>query len=133
AEQLQMIVDNIGRPPGGVNPAYSASDTTSNGDGDVLVLLAAKHRPTQEWMKILRQDFAQNFLQETFFFEPADITNQTLNFGLPAPIDVQVRGKDASSTAQIAETLQEQIKNIPGAVDVFMRQAVNAPKVNHQM
>jgi multidrug efflux pump subunit AcrB len=129
-EQLQMIVNNIGLPPGGVNLAYSASDTTSNGDGDVLVLLAAKHRPTQEWMKILRQDFAQKFPQETFFFEPADITNQTLNFGLPAPIDVQVRGKDAASTARIAETLQEQIKNIPGAVDVFMQQAVNAPKLN---
>src|SRR5260370_40002594 len=64
------------------------------------------------------------------FFEPADITNQTLNFGLPAPIDVQVRGKDAASTARIAEALQEQIKNIPGAVDVFMQQAVNAPKLN---
>jgi CzcA family heavy metal efflux pump len=129
-EQLQMVVNNIGLPPGGVNLAYSASDTTSNGDGDVLVLLAAKHSPTQEWMKVLRQDFAQKFPQETFFFEPADITNQTLNFGLPAPIDVQVRGKDAASTAQIAETLQEQIKNIPGAVDVFVQQAVNAPKLN---
>src|SRR3984957_1143307 len=63
-------------------------------------------------------------------FEPADITNQTLNFGLPAPIDVQVRGKDAASTAHIAETLQEKIKNIPGAVDVFMQQEVNAPKLN---
>src|ERR1700733_3736463 len=129
-EQLTMVVNNIGLPPGGVNLAYSASDTTSNGDGDVLVLLAAKHRPTQEWMQVLRQDFAQRFPQETVFFEPADITNQMLNFGLPAPIDVQVRGKDAASTAQIAETLQEQIKNIPGAVDVFMQQAVNAPKLN---
>jgi multidrug efflux pump subunit AcrB len=124
------VVNNIGLPPGGVNLAYSASDTTSNGDGDVLVLLATKHRPTQEWMQVLRQDFAQNFPEDTFFFEPADITNQTLNFGLPAPIDVQVRGKDAASTAQIAEMLQEQIKNVPGAVDVFVQQEVNAPKLN---
>jgi len=130
AEQLQMVVNNIGLPPGGVNLAYSASDTTSNGDGDVLVLLAAKHRPTQEWMQVLRQDFAEKFPQETFFFEPADITNQTLNFGLPAPIDVQVRGKDAASTAQIAAMLQQQIKDVPGAVDVFMQQEVNAPKLN---
>src|SRR6202453_3006938 len=129
-EQLQMLVNNIGLPPGGVNLAYSASDTTSNGDGDVLVLLAATHRPTQEWMQILRQDFAQQFPPETFFFEPADITNQTLNFGLPAPIDVQVRGKDAASTAQIAESLREQIKDVPGAVDVFLQQEVNAPKLN---
>ena len=130
AEQLQMVLNNIGLPPGGVNLAYSASDTTSNGDGDVLVLLAAKHRPTQEWMQVLRQDFAEKFPQETFFFEPADITNQTLNFGLPAPIDVQVRGKDAASTARIAAMLQEQIKDVPGAVDVFMQQQVNAPKLN---
>src|SRR5271168_4654978 len=130
AEQLQMVVNNIGLPPGGVNLAYSASDTTSNGDGDVLVLLAAKHRPTQEWMQVLRQDLAQKFPQETFFFEPADITNQTLNFGLPAPIDVQVRGKDAASTAKIAVALQQQIKNIPGAADVFVQQEVNAPALN---
>jgi multidrug efflux pump subunit AcrB len=81
-------------------------------------------------MQILREDFAQKFPQETFFFEPADITNQTLNFGLPAPIDVQVRGKDAETTARIAESLQEQIKDVPGAVDVFMQQQVNAPKLN---
>src|ERR1700761_3558146 len=130
ADQLQMVLNNIGLPPGGVNLAYSASDTTSNGDGDVLVLLAAKHRPTQEWMQVLRQDLAEKFPQETFFFEPADITNQTLNFGLPAPIDVQVRGKDAASTAEIANALQQQIKNIPGAADVFMQQEVNAPKLN---
>jgi multidrug efflux pump subunit AcrB len=129
-EQLQMVVNNIGLPPGGINLAYSASDTTSNGDGDVLVLLAPKHRPTQQWMQVLREDFAQKFPQDTFFFEPADITNQTLNFGLPAPIDVQVRGKDAAVTAQIAESLQQQIKNVPGAVDVFMQQEVNAPKLN---
>ncbi len=125
-DQLQMIVNNIGLPPGGVNLAYSASDTTSNGDGDVLVLLAAKHRPTQEWMQILRQDFADKFPQETFFFEPADITNQTLNFGLPAPIDVQVRGKNAEATAKIAAKLQDEIRKVPGAVDVFMQQAVAA-------
>src|SRR6201988_4558463 len=129
-EQLQMVVNNIGLPPGGVNLAYSASDTTSNGDGDVLVLLAEKHRPTQEWMQVLRQDFGEKFPQETFFFEPADITNQTLNFGLPAPIDVQVRGKDAAATAEIANALQQQIKNIPGAADVFVQQEVNAPALN---
>ena len=130
ANQLKLVVNNIGLPPGGVNLAYSVSDTTSNGDGDVLVLLAEQHRPTQEWMQILRQDFAQKFPQETVFFEPADITNQTLNFGLPAPIDVQVRGKNAAATAEIAERLEEQIKNVPGAVDVFMQQDVHAPKLN---
>jgi CzcA family heavy metal efflux pump len=129
-EQLAMVVNNIGLPPGGVNLAYSASDSTSNGDGDVLVLLTAKHSPTQQWMQVLRQDLAQKFPQETFFFEPADITNQTLNFGLPAPIDVQVRGKDAIATANIAAALQQQIKNIPGAADVFVQQQVDSPALN---
>ena len=107
-EELQMIVDNIGLPPGGINLAFSSSDTTSNGDGDVLVSLAAKHRPTQEWMQLLREDFAQNFPQETFFFEPADITNQTLNFGQPAPIDVQVQGKNAAANEKIALELKKE-------------------------
>src|SRR5580704_947618 len=128
--EVAMIVDNIGLPPGGVNLAFTATDATSNGDGDVLVALSPKHRPTQEWMRILRSDLAEKFPQETFFFEPADITNQTLNFGLPAPIDVQVQGKDAASTAKIAVALQEQIKNVPGAVDVFVQQEVNAPALN---
>jgi CzcA family heavy metal efflux pump len=127
-EQLSMVVDNIGLPPGGVNLAFSASDTTSNGDGDILVQLTPKHRPTQEWMSILREDLNRAFPQETFFFEPADITNQTLNFGLPAPVDVRVLGKDAAATQQIAVELQKQIKNVPGAADVFIQQQFSAPQ-----
>jgi multidrug efflux pump subunit AcrB len=128
--EVAMIVDNIGLPPGGVNLAFTATDATSNGDGDVLVALSPKHRPTQEWMRILRSDLAEKFSQETFFFEPADITNQTLNFGLPAPIDVQVQGKDAAETYRIAVGLKDKIKNIPGAVDVFIQQAVNTPEID---
>jgi multidrug efflux pump subunit AcrB len=126
---VQLIVDNIGLPPGGINLTYSAGDTTSNGDGDILIALAAKHQPTQHWMRILRPELANTFPQETFFFEPADITNQTLNFGIPAPLDVQVRGKDANSTHQIATELQQQIKNVPGAVDVFVQQVVDSPEI----
>jgi CzcA family heavy metal efflux pump len=129
-DQIAMIVDNIGLPPGGINLAYSSADTTSDGDADVLVELAPKHRPTQEWMQILREDFAKEFPQEVFFFEPADITNQTLNFGSPAPIDVQIRGKDASNAYQVAADLRDQIKIVPGAADVFIQQEVSAPKLN---
>ena len=128
--EVAMIVDNIGLPPGGVNLAFTATDATSNGDGDVLVALSPNHRPTQEWMRTLRSDLAEKFPQETFFFEPADITNQTLNFGLPAPIDVQVQGKDAAETYRIAVGLKDKIKNIPGAVDVFIQQAVNTPEID---
>jgi len=130
SDQLQLVVDNIGLPPGGINLAFTSSDTTSNGDGDVLVALAPKHRPTQEWMSILREDLNKTFPQETFFFEPADITNQTLNFGLPAPIDVRVLGKDAAETQKIAVELRNQIKNVPGAADVFIQQEFSAPEVN---
>jgi multidrug efflux pump subunit AcrB len=129
-DQLQLIVDNIGLPPGGVNLAFTSSDTTSNGDGDVLLALAPKHRPTQEWMSILRDDLNKTFPQETFFFEPADITNQTLNFGLPAPLDVRVMGKDAAETQKIAVELKNQIKNVPGAADVFIQQEFSAPEVD---
>ena len=66
AEQLQMVVNNIGLPPGGVNLAYSASDTTSNGDGDVLVLLPAKHRPTQEWKQVYDRTSQRSFLKRHF-------------------------------------------------------------------
>jgi multidrug efflux pump subunit AcrB len=129
-DQVAMIVDNIGLPPGGVNLAFTATDATSNGDGDVLVALTPKHRPTQEWMRILRSDLAQKFPQETFFFEPADITNQTLNFGLPAPIDVQVRGKNATDTYRIAAELRDKMKNVRGAVDVFIQQEVDTPEID---
>jgi multidrug efflux pump subunit AcrB len=129
-DELSLVVDNIGLPPGGVNLAFTTSDTTSNGDGDVLVQLAPKHRPTQEWMSILREDLNRVFPQETFFFEPADITNQTLNFGSPAPIDVRVLGKDAAATQQIAVELQNQIKNVPGAADVFIQQQFSAPEID---
>jgi multidrug efflux pump subunit AcrB len=129
-DQVALIVDNIGLPPGGVNLAFTATDATSNGDGDVLVALTPKHRPTQEWMRILRADFAAKFPQETFFFEPADITNQTLNFGLPAPIDVQVQGKNAADTYRIAAGLRDKVKNIPGAVDVFIQQEVSTPEID---
>jgi CzcA family heavy metal efflux pump len=129
-DELSLVVDNIGLPPGGINLAFTTSDTTSNGDGDVLVQLASKHRPTQEWMSILREDLNRVFPQETFFFEPADITNQTLNFGSPAPIDVRVLGKDAAATQQIAVELQNQIKNVPGAADVFIQQQFSAPEID---
>ncbi len=129
-DQLSLVVDNIGLPPGGVNLAFTASDTTSNGDGDILVALTPKHRPTQEWISILRDDLNRAFPQETFFFEPADITNQTLNFGLPAPIDVRVLGKDAAATQKIAVELRNQIKNVAGTADVFIQQQFSAPEID---
>ncbi len=128
--QVGTIMDNIGMPPGGINLVYSTSDVTSNGDGDILIQLSAKHRPTQEWMRILRSDLAKTFPQETFFFEPADITSQTLDFGLPAPIDVKVIGQDTEASHKIAVDLRNRMQNIRGAVDVFIQQENNEPQID---
>uniref|UniRef100_E6QLL0 Acriflavin resistance protein n=1 Tax=mine drainage metagenome TaxID=410659 RepID=E6QLL0_9ZZZZ len=129
-DQVGTIMDNIGMPPGGINLVYSTSDVTSNGDGDILIQLSAKHRPTQEWMRILRSDLAKTFPEETFFFEPADITSQTLDFGLPAPINVKVIGQDTEASRKIAVELRNRIQNIRGAVDVFIQQENNEPQID---
>lgn len=129
-DQIDTIIDNIGMPTGGINLVYSTSDVTSNGDGDILVQLSAKHRPTQEWTRILRSDLAQVFPEETFFFEPADITNQTLDSGLPAPIDVKVIGQDTEAGHKIAVDLRNRIRNVRGAVDVFIQQEINEPQID---
>ena len=101
-----------------------------NGDGEILISLNEGHRPTPEYTRELRDRLAAMFSAEIFFFQPANITSQILNFGLPSPIDVQVTGNDAVKNYQIAETLRARIAGLPGAVDVFIRQPVDYPTVN---
>jgi multidrug efflux pump subunit AcrB len=130
AAELDSILDNIGLPGSGINLAFSDSATIGNGDGEILISLKEKHRPTPEYTRELRARLAAAFPAETFFFQPANITNQILNFGLPSPIDVQITGNDAAKNHQIAETLRTAIAGLPGAVDVFIRQSVDYPTVN---
>src|SRR6266849_3126120 len=130
AQELDSILDNIGLPNSGINLAFSDSVTNGNGDGDILISLKPDHHPTLDYTRKLRSTLAAKFPAENFFFQAADITSQILNFGLPAPVDVQVSGKDLVENTKVAQKLQNQIAGLPGAVDVFVRQRLDYPTVD---
>jgi multidrug efflux pump subunit AcrB len=125
-KELASTLDNIGLPVGGVNLAFSDNSTIGEADGEVLVSLSQDHRPTAGYIDSLRSDFAKKFPTGTFFFEPSDIVSQILNFGLPAPIDVQVVGRSPKNYG-IALSIAEQMKGIPGAADVHVHQVLGVP------
>ena len=126
AGKIQLMLDNIGLPNGGINLAFGSTGTISNTDGEVLIALKPGERGTQEYMRQLRADLAQKFPDGGFFFAPANITNQILDFGLPAPIDLQITGR-GKNNYQIAQDLTKKIAAIPGAVDVHIHQQVTYP------
>ncbi len=128
-EELGLILDNLGLPSIGINLAYSDSATVGSADGEILVSLKENHRPTPEYVKQLRHDLKEQFPQLTFFFQPADIVSQILNFGLPAPIDVQLIGRDQKGNYDIARQMVERIARIPGAADVHLHQVMDAPEL----
>lgn len=133
AQELEIILDNIGLPVGGINLAFSDSATISAADGEILVALKeGEHHPTWQYVKQIRQKLEAQFPQLTFFFQPADIVTQILNFGLPAPIDVQVIGPSRNRNANyaIAKQIEAQIAKIPGTADVHLHQIVDAPELH---
>jgi multidrug efflux pump subunit AcrB len=99
AQEVDSILDNIGLPNSGINLAFSDSITNGNGDGEILISLKEDHHPTLDYTRKLRNTLAAKFPAETFFFQAADITSEILNFGLPAPVDVQVIGNDLDQNA----------------------------------
>ena len=125
-DETKLILDNIGLPNGGINLAFSNSSTISNSDGEILIALKPGKRDTEKYMRLLRSDLKQKFPDGTFFFTPANITNQILDFGLPAPIDLQVVGRGKNNYA-IAQELMRKVAAIPGAVDVHLHQQVTYP------
>jgi len=128
--EITTILDNIGLPVGGINLAFSDSATIGSADGEILVALNHEHHgSTWQYVKRLRRQLKTEYPQLSFFFQPADIVSQILNFGLPAPIDVQVLGRDAKSNYKIAQKMRSQIAQIPGAVDVHLHQIVDAPEL----
>jgi multidrug efflux pump subunit AcrB len=129
AGELDTILDNIGVPPGGFNLAFGDSSVIGSNDGDILISMTADHSPTEVTTERLRKRLHEKFPGIVFFFEAANITNQILNSGLPAPIDVQVTGRDSGPNYDIAERLSERIARIPGAADVHVHQVVNAPEL----
>jgi len=125
-----MILDNMGLTQSFTIMAYVDNGTVSDADGEVLVALQPNHRPTADYIARLRIELPRRFPQCTFFFEPADITSQILNFGLPAPIDVQVVGIDRVGDLKVAQELRKEIATVPGAADVHLHQMTDRPDLH---
>jgi multidrug efflux pump subunit AcrB len=130
ADELNVIIDNIG-VPNPINLALSDSVTVGTGDGEILVALNAKHQATAGYLKRLRDELPRKFPNLEFFAQPADIVSQILNFGLPAPIDIQVTGPLAESETnfRIAQQIAAELRGVPGAVDVHVQQILDAPRI----
>jgi multidrug efflux pump subunit AcrB len=128
-QEVNSIIDNIGLPYSSVNLAYSTSGPIGTGDADVMVALAESHHPTAEYVRKLRLRLARDFPGVTFYVLPSDMVSQILNFGLPAPINVQVVGQDLIANRRFAEGLMRQLKYIPGAVDLRIQEPFNLPRL----
>ena len=128
--ELDNIVDNIGLPFSGINMAYQSTGTIGPEDGDALISLKEGHGPTAGYVKALRTALPQKFPGTTFSFLPADIVSQILNFGLPAPIDVQVIGRNQTANYAYATDLLKRIRQVPGIADLRIQQVFNYPQIN---
>jgi multidrug efflux pump subunit AcrB len=128
--EIDNIVDNIGLPYSGINMAYQNTGTIGPEDGDALISLKEGHAPTAEYIKRLRTVLSQNFPGATFSFLPADIVSQILNFGLPAPIDVQVIGNNQKANYAYANDLLKRLRTVPGIADLRVQQVFNYPQIN---
>jgi CzcA family heavy metal efflux pump len=127
---INTVLDNIGLPYSGINLSYSNSGTIGTSDAEILVSLNEGHRPTEEYIHNLREELPKNFPGVEFFFQPADIVSQILNFGQPAPIDVQLSGPNYQQNFAIAQQISNRLKHVPGAVDVHVQQLMNNPTLH---
>jgi multidrug efflux pump subunit AcrB len=128
AREIDTIIDNIGIPFGS-NLAFGDATVIGPADGDILISLKEEHGPTAVYTDSLRKRLHARFPDVVFFFEPANITNQILNFGLPAPIDVQVMGRNQTANYEVTRRLWERISRVPGAADVHIHQVVDWPEI----
>ncbi len=129
--QLQTILDNIGLPNSGINQSYSSNGTIGTSDAEILIALNPEHHvPTADLMRHLREFLPRHFPGVEFFFQPADIVTQILNFGLPAPIDVQVVGTDSLTSYTIAQQIANRMRHIPGTADVHVQQLLSLPTLH---
>jgi multidrug efflux pump subunit AcrB len=128
-KDLDLILDDIGIPAGGFNLAFGDGSLTDVQDGEVLVSLREGHRPTMEYRIRLREVLQKKFPDVTFYFQASDIVNQILNFGLPAPIDIQISGRAFYSNYEIAKKIRQEVAAIPGTTDVHINQVVYAPEL----
>jgi CzcA family heavy metal efflux pump len=133
-QELQTILDNLGVPYSGINLSYSNSGTFGTADGEVLVQLKeVRGKPTSAYVASLRDKFARTFPGVQFFFQPADIVTQILNFGSPSPIDVAITGNNQAANFALGQKLANEIRQIPGAVDVHVQQAFDGPTLHMDM
>ncbi|TFW14778.1 efflux RND transporter permease subunit [Duganella callida] len=133
ANDLQTILDNLGVPYSSINLSYSNAGTIGTLDAEILLSLHEGHEPSQRYITELRRQLPARFPGVEFFFQPADIVTQILNFGQPAAVDVKISGKDLSANYQIASELMKQIKQIPGTVDVHIHQRMDLPTLGLKM
>jgi multidrug efflux pump subunit AcrB len=127
SEELATLVDNIGFPVSGINMTYNNTGTIGSQDGEIQIKLTEDHRPTADYVRTLREELPARFPGVTFSFLPADIISQILNFGAPAPIDLQIRGHDINADFAYAEELLRRLRHVPGLADARIQQSLNAP------
>jgi multidrug efflux pump subunit AcrB len=127
-EELDTIIDNIGLPYSTINWMYSASGTIGAGDTDIIVSLKENHQPTADYVRELRKNLPSEFPGATFSFLPADMVTQILNFGLPAPVDIQIEGANIEGNRQIANQILNELRQVPGLTDLRIQQAFDYPQ-----
>jgi multidrug efflux pump subunit AcrB len=129
-DQIETMTDNIGLPISGINLTYNNTGVMGPQDGDIQIKLTEDHPPTENYVKAMREQLPRLFPGTSFAFLPADIVNQILNFGAPAPIDLQVRGNNLNANFAYATKLLNQIRRIPGVADARIQQSNNNPTFN---
>jgi CzcA family heavy metal efflux pump len=133
-KELQTMLDNIGVPYSGINLSYASSGVIGTNDAEILIALDPEHHhPTAGYIRTLRRELPQRFPGVEFFFQPADIVSQILNFGLPAPIDIQIVGADVRSSYDIGQRIANRLRLIPGAADVHVQQMLSLPTIHLDM
>jgi len=128
-KELDLVLDDIGIPNGSFNLAFGDGSLTDVQDGEVLVSLKEDHHPTIEYRRRLREVLQKKFPDVTFYFQASDIVNQILNFGLPAPIDIQISGRAFYSNYEVAKKIRQEVAAVPGTTDVHVNQVVYAPEL----
>jgi multidrug efflux pump subunit AcrB len=127
AHDITTMVDNIGLPPSYINLIYNNTGVVGSQDGDIQIALNPHHAPTADYVKTLREQLPAAFPDTVFSFPPADIVSQILNFGAPAPIDIQIRGNDLAANFDYANVLLKEIRRIPGVADARIQQSARSP------
>jgi multidrug efflux pump subunit AcrB len=132
-KDLAGILDNVGLPNSGINLSYSSSGTIGAFDADIMIKLKPGHRPSEYYMEALLPELRKNFPEVEFFYQPADLVTQILNFGIPAAIDVQIIGANIAANQQFASKLVTQIARVKGAADVHIHQRLDKPAIALKM